>query len=211
MFVFLTRFTDLFSSFHYSVYHFVFKSLYIGITAAIVGILRFRAPFQSPYDAIVPYDRFPHWRYAVISCALITWISNWLRGYFFHRNQEFWGMLWTFSFILEAIAIVPQLFLLQLAGECDTVTGLYIFFKGAYGALNLLYYMLRVPPEVSHPYQWLITACAAVQTMVYVIFFGCIFRSNVSLRHKKDDSRSELSSELEAPLLTLELQPPLTS
>jgi ER lumen protein retaining receptor len=95
LFVFLTRFTDLFSIFHYSVYHFVFISLYIGITAAIVGTLRFRAPFQSPYDA-VPYDRFPRWGYAVIPCALITWIINWLRGYFFHRNQEFWGMLVTF-------------------------------------------------------------------------------------------------------------------
>jgi ER lumen protein retaining receptor len=107
------------------------------------------------------------------------------------------------SFILEAIAIVPQLFLLQLAVECDTVTGLYIFFKGAHGALNLLHYMLQAPPEVSHPYQSFIYCCLVVQTMVYVIFFGCIFRSNASLRNKKDDSRPELASELEAPLLAL--------
>jgi hypothetical protein len=36
-------------------------------------------------------------------------------------------LLWTFSIYLEAVAILPQLFLLQRTGEADTLTGDYVF------------------------------------------------------------------------------------
>ncbi|MQM12186.1 hypothetical protein Taro_045103 [Colocasia esculenta] len=39
-------------------------------------------------------------------------------------------VLWTFSRYLEAIAILPQLILLQRCGNVDNLTGQYVFFLG---------------------------------------------------------------------------------
>ena len=36
-------------------------------------------------------------------------------------------LLWTFSIYLEAVAILPQLFLLQRTGECEALTADYVF------------------------------------------------------------------------------------
>jgi ER lumen protein retaining receptor len=203
---YLTRFMYRFSGFYYySMYGTVIQCMLIGITASIVWMMRYRAPVQSTYDAV--YDSSPHWRYVVIPCALITLILNWMWGYFFHQNRDVWGMLFTFPYILGSVAIVPQLVLLQQAGGCDNVTGSYIVFMGANKALYLLHWMVRAPPNHIPPDEWVSFACAVVHTMVYVIFFGCIFQNSASLRRKKDDAQPELASELEAPLVALELQP----
>lgn len=39
-------------------------------------------------------------------------------------------VLWTFSIYLEAVAILPQLVLLQRTKNVDNLTGQYIFFLG---------------------------------------------------------------------------------
>lgn len=39
-------------------------------------------------------------------------------------------VLWTFSIYLEAVAILPQLVMLQNSGNVDILTGHYVFFLG---------------------------------------------------------------------------------
>lgn len=39
-------------------------------------------------------------------------------------------VLWTFSIYLEAVAILPQLVMLQNSGNVDNLTGHYVFFLG---------------------------------------------------------------------------------
>jgi ER lumen protein retaining receptor len=39
-------------------------------------------------------------------------------------------VLWTFSIYLEAVAILPQLVMLQNCGNVDNLTGHYVFFLG---------------------------------------------------------------------------------
>ena len=41
-------------------------------------------------------------------------------------------VLWTFSIYLEAVAILPQLVLLQRTKNIDTLTGNYVFLLGGY-------------------------------------------------------------------------------
>jgi ER lumen protein retaining receptor len=41
-----------------------------------------------------------------------------------------WQVLWTFSIYLEAVAILPQLVMLQNCGNVDNLTGHYVFFLG---------------------------------------------------------------------------------
>ena len=44
-------------------------------------------------------------------------------------------MIWTFSIYLEAVAILPQLVLLQRTQNIDNLTGNYVFLLGCVGAL----------------------------------------------------------------------------
>ena len=43
-----------------------------------------------------------------------------------------WQILWTFSEYLEAVAIIPQLVLLQRLKEVENLTSNYVFAIGAY-------------------------------------------------------------------------------
>lgn len=52
-------------------------------------------------------------------------------------------ILWSFSIFLEAVAILPQMFLLQRLGEAETITTHYIFALGAYRTMYLLNWVYR--------------------------------------------------------------------
>lgn len=47
-------------------------------------------------------------------------------------------LFWTFSIYLEAVAILPQLIVLQRYSVVENLTGHYIFFLGAYRGLYIL-------------------------------------------------------------------------
>lgn len=57
-------------------------------------------------------------------------------------------ILWSFSIFLEAVAILPQLFMLQRTGEAETITTHYLAALGAYRALYIPNWIYRcvTPP-----------------------------------------------------------------
>lgn len=55
-------------------------------------------------------------------------------------------IFWAFSIYLEAVAILPQLVLLQRSGNVDNLTGQYVFFLGC--VYLLISYMLSVKSGV---------------------------------------------------------------
>jgi ER lumen protein retaining receptor len=198
--IFATRCAVLFYSYFYiSVFDSLLRILFLVLTATIVYSMRCDELVHRTYDSV--HDSFPHWKYAVLPCGVMTMLLYVLQ--YNVLEQEIRGMLETFSGFLEAIAIAPQLFLLRQVGGCDAVTGLYIFFMFASGLFHLLFFMaLDTPAFIDLSYQIFLVS-VVVRSMVYVIFFGCMFQSNASLRHKKDDSQLSrtLSSDLEEPLL----------
>lgn len=65
---------------------------------------------------------------------------------FHYRNPELGVIketLWAFSIYLEAVAILPQLFMLQRTGEAETITTHYLFALGAYRALYIPNWIYR--------------------------------------------------------------------
>ncbi|KAJ4869225.1 ER lumen protein retaining receptor protein [Raphanus sativus] len=50
---------------------------------------------------------------------------------------------WAFSIYLEAVAILPQLVLLQRSGNVDNLTGQYVLFLGAYRGLYIVNWIYR--------------------------------------------------------------------
>lgn len=61
----------------------------------------------------------------------------------FHNKFNVLELLWSYSIFLEAVAILPQMFLLQRTGQAETITTHYIFALGAYRALYILNWIYR--------------------------------------------------------------------
>ncbi|GKT52642.1 ER lumen protein-retaining receptor [Colletotrichum spaethianum] len=76
-----------------------------------------------------------------------------------------------FSIWLEAVAILPQLFMLQRTGEAETITTHYLFALGIYRALYIPNWIYRYFTEVNHKVDWIAITAGIVQTVLYSDFF----------------------------------------
>jgi ER lumen protein retaining receptor len=167
--VFVTRYLDLFTTF-YSWYNSLMKVLYISVTAYIIYMVRKTEPFKKEYEADTR-DGFLHLQYAVAPCVILALVTNLIQGF------NVIEMLWTFSIYLEAIAIVPQLIVLQRWREVENLTGHYVFLLGAYRALYILNWVYRSYYEPYYKHNWVVYGCGIVQTCLYVDFFYYYFLS----------------------------------
>ncbi|CAK9148081.1 unnamed protein product [Ilex paraguariensis] len=127
--VFLARYLDLLTVF-ISVYNTVMKLVFIGSSLAIVLGMRYHRAVKQSYDRKL--DTFRHY-VLIAACFLLALII--------HYKFTFQEIFWTFSLYLEAVAILPQLVLLQRSGNVDNLT--YVFFLGAYRALYILNWNYR--------------------------------------------------------------------
>ncbi|KAA3489162.1 ER lumen protein-retaining receptor A [Gossypium australe] len=116
--VFLTRYLDLFTDF-ISVYNTIMKLVFIASSLAIVWCMRMHRVVRRSYDKDL--DTFRH--YFLILASLIL-------ALLVHEKFTFQEIFWAFSIYLEALAILPQLVLLQRSGNVDNLTGQYVFFLG---------------------------------------------------------------------------------
>ena len=88
-------------------YNWILKIVFISASVAIVYFMRYGAPQKATYNA--EQDAFPI-QYLIGPCFLLG----------IAVNQDHWSpfeVVWAFSVYLEAVAILPQLFLLQKLGE----------------------------------------------------------------------------------------------
>ncbi|GAV57870.1 ER_lumen_recept domain-containing protein [Cephalotus follicularis] len=162
--VFLTRYLDLFTDF-ISVYNTVMKLVFIASSLAIVWCMRMHGLVKRSYDKEL--DTFRHYL-LVAGCFALAVLVN--------EKFTFQEIFWAFSIYLEAVAILPQLVLLQRSGNVDNLTGQYIFFLGAYRALYLLNWIYRYFTEVRFS-RWIACVSGIVQTGLYADFFYYYFLS----------------------------------
>jgi hypothetical protein len=145
------------------------KMVYIGSTASIIYTIKYKEPIKSTYDKT--QDSFLHWKFAVAPCAAIALATHLIGSGV--TNFSVTELLWTFSIYLEAIAILPQLIVLQRYREVENLTGNYIFFMGAYRFL----YILNLPSQYREELQtslgclplWSI-ANAAIRRLFLLLF-----------------------------------------
>jgi ER lumen protein retaining receptor len=171
--VFVTRYLDLFTNF-VSLYNSVMKLVYLGAAGWIVYMLRYQEPIRSTYEAAL--DTFMHVKFAVLPCAVLSLVVNegsfWDQGVFEYAFE----VLWAFSIYLEAIAIVPQLIMLQRHKAAENLTSKYMFALGAYRGLYVLNWIYRAMTE-SHYRSWIAWVAGVVQTAFYADFFYYFARS----------------------------------
>ncbi|KAK2972850.1 hypothetical protein RJ640_028378 [Escallonia rubra] len=156
--VFLTRYLDLFTK-YYSFYNTVMKLVFLGTSIAIVWYMRYHKPVKLTYDK--DQDTFQHY-FLILSCLALALLV--------HRAFFVIEVLWTFSVYLEAVAILPQLVLLQRSRNIDNLTGNYVFLLGTYRAfyiINWVYRFFMENPQV----HWIPWVSGVVQTALYADFF----------------------------------------
>jgi len=86
-------------------------------------------------------------------------------------NHEFTVMeiLWTWSIYLEAVAILPQLFMVSKTGEAESITSHYLFALGSYRALYIFNWGYRYFFE--NFYDLIAIIAGILQTVLYCDFF----------------------------------------
>eukprot|EP00898_Chlorokybus_atmophyticus_P008312 jgi/Chlat1/8482/Chrsp80S07884 len=162
--VFVTRYLDL--TFHFvSVYNTVMKLVFLGSAFAIVYYMRRHKVISQTYDK--DQDTFRSY-FLLLPAAVLAVLFHATPGKHSTLAIE---ILWAFSIYLEAVAILPQLVLLQRTGNVDNLTGNYIFMLGAYRALYLLNWIYRYMTESEHRPEWFVWLSGIVQTGIYCDFF----------------------------------------
>lgn len=156
--VFITRYLDLFTK-YYSLYNSMMKVVFLGTSICIVWYMRYHKVVRQTYNK--NEDTFRHF-FLLVPCFMLALLI--------HHSFTIIEILWTFSIYLEAVAILPQLVLLQRSRNIDNLTGNYVFFLGAYRALYLLNWMYRFFNE-NHQFRWIPWLSGLVQTALYADFF----------------------------------------
>ncbi|KAF4620505.1 hypothetical protein D9613_000985 [Agrocybe pediades] len=157
--VFVTRYLDLFFRF-VSVYNSVMKLFFIASSCYILYLMKFK--YRPTHDPSI--DTFKI-EYLLGPCFIFSLLFN----YKFSVSE----ILWSFSIWLEAVAILPQLFMLQRTGEAETITTHYLAALGFYRALYIPNWIYRYFTEgVIDP---IAVTAGIVQTGLYIDFFYVYF------------------------------------
>ncbi|CAK9172471.1 unnamed protein product [Ilex paraguariensis] len=156
--VFLTRYLDLFTR-YISIYNTVMKLVFIGTSIRIVWYMRYHKVVKQTYNK--DQDSFKHYL-LLPPCFVLALLV--------HHAFDIVEVLWAFSIYLEAVAILPQLLLLQRSRNIDNLTGNYVFLLGAYRALYIINWIYRFFTE-NQKFRWIPWVSGLIQTALYADFF----------------------------------------
>ncbi|PWZ00029.1 putative ERD2-ER lumen protein-retaining receptor [Testicularia cyperi] len=156
--VFVTRYLDLFHE--DSLYRVMMKLFFISSSVYILYLMKLR--FRPTHDPAIDTIKLEYLLAPAFVLALI-----------FHYRFNFIEIMWTFSIYLEAVAILPQLFMLQRTGEAETITTHYLFALGAYRALYIPNWLWRYFTE--NTVDPISILAGLVQTGLYLDFFYVYF------------------------------------
>ncbi|EZG78368.1 ER lumen protein retaining receptor [Gregarina niphandrodes] len=156
--VFGTRYLDLLYSF-VSVYNTSMKVIFITSTAYIIYLMRFKPPISETYDK--QGDRFPYLKFLLPPCVLLALLTP----DSYHPTE----VLWTFSIWFEAVAILPQLTLLQKNRVVENLTSHYVVAMGLYRLFYIVNWVYRYYTEGFVNYiGWI---GGTIQVALYLDFF----------------------------------------
>ncbi|GAA5980039.1 hypothetical protein JCM10908_001508 [Rhodotorula pacifica] len=154
--VFLTRYLDLLTGPWISVYNTVMKIFFISSSAYVLYLMK--SKYRPTQDPAIDTFRLEY----IIGPSILL-------GLIFNYKFSVTEILWSFSIFLEAVAILPQLFMLSRTGEAETITTHYLFALGAYRALYIPNWVYRYFTE--DKIDLIAVIAGIVQTALYSDFF----------------------------------------
>jgi len=165
--VFVSRYLDIFTN-TFALYNTIMKIVFLATTGYTIYLIMKK--YRATYDDV--HDNFIIW-YLVAPAFVIGLICAFISG-----TYNVMDILWSFSIVLESVAIIPQIYLLQQSSEVENLTADYIFCLGLYRALYICNWIYRyfTEPEYS---QWFVWTFGFIQTALYCDFFYYYIRSRV--------------------------------
>eukprot|EP00658_Telonema_sp_P-2_P016595 TRINITY_DN16440_c0_g4_i3.p1 TRINITY_DN16440_c0_g4~~TRINITY_DN16440_c0_g4_i3.p1 ORF type:complete len:221 (-),score=58.77 TRINITY_DN16440_c0_g4_i3:461-1123(-) len=161
--VFTLRYIDLFTNF-YSLYNTVLKVLFIASSYWIWWLMEKDPQISATYD--LEQKDTARLELLVAACFVLAILTS--------VDWTIKEILWTVSIYMEAVAIMPQIFLLQRLGNCEALSSHYIACLGGYRAFYLLNWVYRYLTEDLYYYNddnFIVWGGGIVQTLLYVDFF----------------------------------------
>lgn len=156
LFVYITRYIDLFWTFTDSAYNTIFKLLFLASSGYTIYLMT--TAYKPTHDPNLDTFKVQYLLGFAFAFAVVL-------PYAYTPSE----ILWAFSIWLESVAILPQLFLLQRTGEAETITTHYLFALGLYRALYIPNWLYRWWFE-GH-YDWISVFAGILQTVLYSDFF----------------------------------------
>jgi ER lumen protein retaining receptor len=177
----MTRYSDMVLENHWgSVYFNIMRIFFIFITAYTIRIIRFKRPYKlviriltQSYDNEA--DAFPHYWLYLLAIVL---------GFIMHSKFTVYGIFWAFSIWLEALAILPQLYMIAKNQDVENITAHYVLFLGFYRIFYLLHWYLSPHLRI---YNWQTLnytsfIAGVAQTFFYADFIYYFMKSNQNQR-----------------------------
>lgn len=96
-------------------------------------------------------------------------------------NVKYWfiWLLWEYSYLVESVAILPQLLIIRRVGKAETITANYLVLLGLYRAFYIINWIIRINfLKIGVAPQILLAGC--IQTVLYLdvfyLYFTKVFR-----------------------------------
>ena len=144
--VFITRYCMTFSHPMLHVYASIMKILFLLGTFLTIFMMRYKRPHSLTYEKM--HDKVPHY-YIIYPIVIVLTVL-------FHitiQHHVLKEYLWSFSIILEAFVLLPQLYMLRLVTDLRVFTTKYVLCLGLYRLLYVftwvqrgMFETLRIPP-----------------------------------------------------------------
>ncbi|GAB1312935.1 endoplasmic reticulum retention protein [Madurella fahalii] len=154
--VYITRYLDI--PWTASPYNLVFKILFISSQLYIIYLMA--SAYKPTNDPNLDTFRV---EYLLGIAGLLALL--------FPYKYTVMEVCWAFSIWLEAVAILPQLFMLQRTGEAEAITAHYLFALGLYRALYIPNWIYRYVNEPYHKVDTIAVVAGVIQTVLYSDFF----------------------------------------
>jgi len=175
--VYTTRYLDLFTNF-ISVYNSVMKVVFIVTTFTTLYLIYIK--FKATYDC--NHDTF-RVEFLLIPVTALSLLLN--------HKFTFLEVLWTFSIYLEAVAILPQRFMMSKRDEVEKIISCYLCALGSYRFFYLLNWIHRYSIEDFYDY---ISIFGGVVGLV-IIVEACIASIGMTIQTHSSNLPTEVSWE----------------
>jgi len=180
--VFLTRYVDLFYRW-VSLYNSVMKVFFITSSCYILYLMKYKYKSVESHFLIcndfLTFSQIRPTHDPSIDTFKIEYIlaPSLILGLIFNYRYNFTEILWSFSIWLEAISILPQLFMLQRTGEAETITTHYLAALGVYRALYIPNWIYRQVPfgytrQGNRPGIYLMTSFVSIEYIAEMLTFS---------------------------------------
>ena len=135
--VFVFRYSELLFQPVSSFYLLTMKLLYIGLTIWTIMLMRFKKPYTMTYDQ--PHDNFPSYK-SIYPITLVLTIL-------FHITFTYhpiYSYFWSFSIILEAFSMIPQIYMIRRASEIEVFNNAFIVCLGSYRFFYVISWIFKI-------------------------------------------------------------------